>query len=153
MSAAEKAEGGDAMKVKDIMTESIVCCTPETRLQAVARQMIQRDCGAIPVLDDQDHNRPLGIITDRDIVIRTVAQGNNPLEMTAGECMTSPAYTVHPEDTVEDCCQMLEEHQVRRALVVDEHGSCCGIVAQADVARHAGARKTAELVEEVSQPA
>lgn len=141
------------MKVKDIMTETIATCTPETSLREVARRMLESDCGAIPVIDDQDGNRPLGVITDRDIVVRAVAEGKNPLEMTAGECMTSPAYTVHPEDSIEDCCEMLEDHQVRRAVVVDEEGHCCGIVAQADIARHAGARKTAELVEEVSQPA
>jgi CBS domain-containing protein len=97
-------------------------------------------------------NRPLGIVTDRDIVCRTLAEGRNPLEMTAGECMTSPTFTVHPNDTLEECCHVLEEHQVRRAIVIDEEGGCCGIVAQADVARHAGSRQTAELVEEVSQP-
>jgi len=140
------------MRVKDIMTDTISCCTPETSLADVARKMVVHDCGAIPVIDDQDHDRPLGVVTDRDIVCRILALGRNPLEMTAGECMTSPAYAVHPEDTLDDCCQMLEEHQVRRAVVIDEHGSCCGMVAQADLARHAGSRQIAELVEEVSQP-
>src|SRR5262245_2006777 len=118
-----------AMRVKDIMTDTISCCTPETSLADVARKMVVHDCGALPVIDDQDHDRPLGVVTDRDIVCRALAMGRNPLEMTAGECMTSPAYTVHPEDTLDDCCQMLEEHQVRRAVVIDEHGRCCGMVA------------------------
>jgi CBS domain-containing protein len=141
------------MRVKDIMTESITCCTPETPLADVARKMVVHDCGAIPVIDDLDHNRPLGILTDRDIVCRIVASGRNPLEITAGECMTSPAFTVHPDDSIEDCCNVLEQHQVRRAVVVDEEGGCCGMVAQADVARNAPRRQIAELLEEVSQPA
>jgi CBS domain-containing protein len=141
------------MKVKEIMTESITCCTPETPLADVARKMVLFDCGAIPVIDDLDHNRPLGIVTDRDIVCRTVASGRNPLDITAGECMTSPAFTVHPDDSIEQCCNMLEQHQLRRALVVDEDGGCCGIVSQADVARNAPRRQIAELLEEVSQPA
>jgi CBS domain-containing protein len=141
------------MKVKEIMTESITCCTPETPLADVARKMVVHDCGAIPVIDDLDHNRPLGIVTDRDIVCRTVASGRNPLDITAGECMTSPAFTVHPDDSIEQCCNMLEQHQLRRALVVDEDGGCCGIVSQADVARNAPRRQIAELLEEVSQPA
>jgi CBS domain-containing protein len=140
------------MKVQEIMTEGIAYCTPETSLGEVARLMAEHDCGALPVLDDLDRNRPLGIVTDRDIVCRAVAAGKNPLEMTAGEIMTSPAHTVHPQDAVEDCCQVLEGHQVRRAVVIDEQGGCCGMVSQADVARHASARQTAELVEEVSQP-
>jgi CBS domain-containing protein len=134
------------------MTDSITFCTPETPLADVARKMVVHDCGAVPVVDDQDHNRPLGIVTDRDIVCRTIAAGQNPLEMTAGECMTSPAFIVHPDDTLEECCDLLEDHQVRRAVVVDDHGGCCGIVAQADVARHAPRRQIAELLEEVSQP-
>ncbi len=141
------------MKVKEIMTESITCCTPETSLADVARKMVTHDCGAIPVIDDLDHNRPLGIVTDRDIVCRTLASGRNPLDITAGECMTSPAFTIHPNDSIEECCNMLEEHQVRRAVVVDEDGSCCGMVSQADVARNAPRRQIAELLEEVSQPA
>ena len=141
------------MKVKEIMTDHITCCTPETPLSDVARKMVTHDCGAIPVVDDQDHHRVLGIVTDRDIVCRSIAGENNPLEMTAGECMTSPVLTVHPEDSVEDCCEILEEHQLRRAVVVDERGGCCGMVSQADVARHLAPRQVAELVEEVSQPA
>jgi CBS domain-containing protein len=141
------------MKVKEIMTESITCCTPETPLAEVARKMVVHDCGAIPVIDDLDHNRPLGILTDRDIVCRIVASGRNPLDITAGECMTSPAFTVHPDDSIEQCCDLLEQHQLRRAVVVDEEGGCCGIVSQADVARNAPRRQIAELLEEVSQPA
>lgn len=140
------------MKVSDIMTQSIAFCTPETPLSEVAHQMMLYDCGALPVLNDLDHNRPIGIITDRDIVCRSVAQGRNPLEMTTGECMTSPAFTVHPEDPIEFCCQGLELHQVRRAIVIDDDGCCCGILSQADVARHPNARQVAKLVEEVSQP-
>jgi CBS domain-containing protein len=141
------------MKVKEIMTESITCCTPETSLADVARKMVVHDCGAIPVINDLDHNRPLGIVTDRDIVCRILASGRNPLEITAGECMTSPPFTVHPDDTLDECCHVLEEHQVRRAVVIDEEGGCCGMVAQADLARHAPRRQIAELLEEVSQPA
>jgi CBS domain-containing protein len=141
------------MRVKELMTESLACCTPETGLPEVARMMVDHDCGAIPVIDDQDHNRPMGIITDRDIVCRVVADGKNPLEMTAGECMTSPAQTVHPDDTLAECCHVLEQNQLRRVLVVDDQGCCCGIVSQADVAMHASPSKTAEVVCEVSQPA
>src|SRR5687767_9863641 len=92
-------QGGYAMKVRDIMTDAVAYCTPETTLAEVARKMLLHDCGAIPVLDDLDHNRPMGIITDRDIVCRALAEGRNPMEMTAGEIMTSPTFNVHPDDT------------------------------------------------------
>jgi CBS domain-containing protein len=73
------------MQVKEIMTLEPASCTPETPLQKVAQLMIENDCGEIPVIDNSDSCIPVGVITDRDIVCRTVAKGLNPLEMTAGE--------------------------------------------------------------------
>ena len=91
-------------------------------------------------------------MTDRDITCRAVAQGKNPLELTAGDCMTATCTAVTPGTSVEDYCRTFEEQQIRRAPVVDEKGGCCGIVAQADIAQHAGEKETAEVVQQVSQP-
>ena len=140
------------MQVKEIMTKDVACCTPETGLQEVARLMAEHDCGAIPVVEDERSRRPVSVVTDRDIACRTVAEGKNPLELTAGDCMTAECVTVTPEMDVEDCCRVMEENQVRRVPVVDERGGCCGVVAQADVAEHAGGRETSEVVREVSRP-
>lgn len=140
------------MQVKDVMTKDPACCTSDTNLQEVARLMVEHDCGASPVVDSKKTMKPVGVVTDRDITCRTVAQGKNPLEMTAGECMSNPCVTVTPEISVEDCCKVMEEHKVRRVPVVDENGSCCGIVAQADIAQHASKDETAEVVKGVSQP-
>ena len=82
-----------------------------------------------------------------------VAMGRNPLELTANDCMSRPVCTVEPDADLNECCDILEHNQVRRVLVVDGDGCCCGIVSQADLARHAPSRKTAEVVKEVSQPA
>lgn len=140
------------MQAKDIMSKDLVCCTRETSLQQVARMMVEHDCGAIPVMESHENKRPMGIITDRDITCRTVAMGRNPLELTAGDCMTASCITVHPETSIEDCCQCLEEHQLRRVLVVDQDGCCCGIVAQADIARMAPEHEAAEVLKQVSEP-
>lgn len=140
------------MQVKEIMTKDVACCTPETGLRDVASLMVEHDCGAIPVVDDERSRRPVGVITDRDIACRTVAQGKNPLELTAGDCMTAECVTVSPDADVEDCCQVMEENQIRRVAVVDERGSCCGVVVQADIVEHVGRRETAEVVQEVSRP-
>ena len=137
-------------KVREIMTRSPGCCTASTPLEDVARMMIMHDCGEIPVLDDE--GTPIGVVTDRDICCRTVAQGKNPLEMTAGEVMSSPCVTVGVDDTVHECCEVLEAHMIRRVPVVDARGVCCGIVSQADIARGADARETADLLREVSRP-
>jgi CBS domain-containing protein len=141
------------MQVKDIMTREPACCTPDTNLQEVARMMVERDCGGIPVVDERRSMKPMGIVTDRDICCRTVAAGKNPLGMRAGDSMSSPCVTVTPEMSVEDCCRMMEENKIRRVPVVDERGACCGIVAQADIARHAPEQETAGVVKEVSRAA
>ncbi len=138
------------MRIKDIMTADPACCAPDTPLPEVARLMVEHDCGEIPVLDAQ--RQPMGVITDRDITCRTVAENRNPLELTARDCMSSPVVTVASEASVGDCCKTMEDHQVRRVPVVDEQGSCCGMVAQADVARRASAQDAAEVVKEVSRP-
>lgn len=140
------------MQVKDIMTENPACCTPDTSLQEVGQMMVEHDCGCIPVVENEESMKPVGVVTDRDIVSRTVAEGKNPLEMTAGDSMSSPVVTTTPETSVDDCCQMMEENQVRRIPVVDKSGGCCGMVAQADIAMKVPEEKTAEVVQEISQP-
>lgn len=141
------------MKVKDLMTPDLAYCTPLCTLVDVARIMRGRDCGAIPVVKDTAIGHELvGIITDRDIVMRSVAEGLDPTKLTAGQCMSMIIATVSPDDTLEECADIMEEHQVRRVPVVDRQGNCCGIVSQADVARSAPAAQTADVVREVSQP-
>jgi len=139
------------MKVKEIMSKDPACCTRESSLQDVAILMLEHDCGEIPVVDNMQSKRPVGVVTDRDITIRTVALGKTPLELRARDCMSSPAVTVTPETTVDDCCTLMEENQLRRVPVVDESGCCCGIVSQADIARNASKKDAGELVKDVSR--
>lgn len=139
------------MQVKEIMTQNPACCTPDTNLQEVARLMVENDCGCVPVVENLENKKPMGVITDRDICCRTVAEGKNPLEMTAGDCMTATVVTVTPETSVDDCCRTMEQSQVRRVPVVDAEGCCCGMVAQADIAQKTSKQQTAEVVKEVSQ--
>jgi CBS domain-containing protein len=138
------------MRVRDIMSKNVACCSLETGLVEVAQMMVDNDCGEIPVVNTS--NAPIGVVTDRDIICRTVAKGENPIVMQAGDAMTAPCVTVTPASTLEQCCQVLEKNQIRRVLVVDEEGALCGVVAQADIARHAPQAKTANVVKKVSQP-
>ena len=137
-------------KVRDIMTRAPACCSADTPVEEIARMMVMQDCGEIPVLDED--GTPIGVITDRDICCRTVAQGLNPLEMTAQQIMSTPCVTVRVDDSVRECCEVLESHMIRRVPVVDTQGVCCGIVSQADIARGADEHETAELLREVSRP-
>src|SRR5918992_4597322 len=140
------------MEVKDIMTPDPAVCTPDTSVEWAAGLMVEHDCGEIPVVKDIATMQPVGVITDRDITCRTVAKGLNPLTMTVSECMTTPCITVTPDTSLDECCRVLEENQIRRVPVVDAGGACCGIVALADIAKHAKKRETAEVVREVSEP-
>jgi len=138
------------MNVQDVMTRDPACCTPDTDLRQVATLMVQQNCGAIPIVDSFDGKRLVGIVTDRDIVCRTIALGKDPMDLTARDCMTSSVATVTPNDSLETCCNTMEAKDVRRVPVVDGNGCCCGIVSQADVARAAEASQTAEVVRDIS---
>lgn len=140
------------MRVREVMSEYPVCCTPDTSLVEVARLMVEHDCGDIPVVESAQSRRPIGVITDRDITCRTVAHGINPLELRAEDCMSSPVIAVLPDASIEDCCRTMEEHQIRRVPVVDEVGNCVGVVSQADIARVGGRKLAGEVVREVSRP-
>ena len=140
------------MKVKDMMTSEPACCTSDTALPEVARMMVDKDCGEIPVVENKSSKIPVGVVTDRDIVCRTVANGLNPLDLTAADCMTKPIVTVTPDMSLEECCRIMEEKLIRRVPVVDDRGACVGMLAVADVARHTGKNVAGHVVREVSEP-
>lgn len=138
------------MKVREIMTRTPTCCSARTPLEQVARMMVGQDCGEIPVLDDA--GRPLGVVTDRDIVTRTIGRGVDPFTVEAGDCMSSPCVTVREEDDVHGAVELIETHMIRRVVVVNGDGVCTGIVSQADIAQNADTETTAEMLREVSRP-
>src|SRR5512140_1261431 len=116
------------MRVQEVMTTEPACCTPDVDLQQIARKMVEQNCGAIPIVDNYGSKHLLGIVTDRDIVCRTIALGKDPMDLSARDCMTTTVATVKPYDTLETCCQVMEQYDVRRIPVVDGDGCCCGIV-------------------------
>jgi len=140
------------MKVKDVMTADPACCISETALQEVAQMMIDHDCGEIPVVESQETKRPIGVITDRDIVCRAFAKGLNPLDLTVADCMTTPCITVTPETSVGECAWLMEDKKIRRVPGGDVDGCGGGIVALADIALRGKTGVTAEVVKEVSEP-
>jgi len=134
---------------QDVMTANPACCTPETPIDQVARLMVQHDCGEIPVIDPAE--QVIGVVTDRDIVCRIVAQGMNPVAHTAESCMSQPVVTVSADDTLDEVVSTMEHHQIRRVPVVDERGCCAGIIAQADIAWSEASGNVADMVREVSR--
>ena len=141
------------MQVKEIMTSNPFCCTADTSLEEVAKAMVEHDCGEIPIVRTSKDRTLVGVVTDRDIVCRLVAQGINPVDETAESCMSTPVVSVRETTPVEECARIMEESQIRRVPVVNGGGMCCGIVSQADIAKNASRKITADLVKDVSQPA
>ena len=134
---------------RDVMTPDPACCTPTTALNEVARMMAQNDCGEIPVIDHAD--QVVGVVTDRDIVCRIVAEGKNPMAYTAEMCMSDPVVTVRADTPLDEVVATMERHQIRRVPVVDESDVCVGIISQADVSWTGAPREVAKLVREVSR--
>ena len=142
------------MKVKEIMTDAVACCTRDTPLQEAARLMAQNDCGALPVVEDKSSMKLTGIITDRDIVVRCLATGKSPTDAKVGDCMTPRVVSTKPEADLREAERLMEQNQVRRIPVIDDRSKACvGIVSQADIAIRAPEKEVAEVVREVSQPA
>ena len=135
--------------VSSVMTSNPACCTAQTSLRDVARMMAENDCGQIPVVDDAQ--RPIGVITDRDIAIRIVAEGRDTSKACAGDAMSSPVRTVNIDTPLRDVVCAMEADQIRRVPVVDLDGRLAGIVAIADLALAGKDEATAEVVKEVSE--
>lgn len=139
------------MDVRSAMTPNPAACSADTPLCEVAKLMREHDCGQIPVVDADQ--RPIGVVTDRDIVVRLLADGRDPNAARASDCMSTPAMTIDAGQPLADACDLMEAQRVRRLPVVDADGRLCGMVAQADIALHGRDRETLEVVKQVSEPA
>ena len=134
-------------QIREVMTGQPKSCSRDASVREVARLMAQEDVGPIPVVDG---DRLVGIVTDRDIVLRVIAEGRDPESTTVGEIASSDIVTVSPDDELDRALQLLAQHQVRRLPVV-ENERLVGIVAQADIARLGKDEKTGQIVEEISR--
>jgi CBS domain-containing protein len=139
------------MKVQEIMTKDPACCVPESSIQEAAKLMAECDCGEIPVIENTQSGRVVGVVTDRDIACRAVAQARDPRTTKVREIMSAPVITVSPETELDECCRIMEQNQVRRVPVIDQAGRCCGIVSLADIAQAGDEHETAEVVRDVSR--
>ena len=138
------------MKARDIMTSNPEVITPDDSLQQAARLMRDGGFGAVPVVDDENTREVIGIITDRDIAIRHVAEGHD------GSCrvsdhMTKDVEVVRADSDLEDVEDIMSDEQVRRVPVVDENDRLIGMIAQADLVRSTNADDAADTVKDISR--
>lgn len=132
---------------RDIMTTPAETLAPTATLTEAAQQLRDLNVGSLPILDG-DHL--LGVVTDRDIVVRGIAEGLDPSNATVAEVATGAVVTVDVDDDAEKVARIMGERQVRRVPVLDG-GKLVGVIAQADVARDLDARTTGDVVEDISQ--
>jgi CBS domain-containing protein len=134
-------------KVADVMTERPRAVAPQTPLTEVAKVMETEDVGAVPLVDG---DRLVGIVTDRDIVVRAIAKGKDPSGMPASEVSSRELLTVSPDDDLSEALKVMAEYQVRR-LAVTEDDRLVGVVSQADVAMQGKDKDTGQVVEGISR--
>ena len=140
-------------KCREIMTPDPVCSLPADSVTKAAQYMKSENVGSIPVVDDQENKRLVGIITDRDLALGILADGRDAGKTTVKELMTTDPVSCKEDDNVEKALHAMQTHQVRRIPVVDKNQRLVGIIAQGDIAtRLQNPEKTAEVVEEVSRP-
>jgi CBS domain-containing protein len=145
------------MKARDLMTPDPAQVTPSDSLQRVSQLMAEHDCGCIPVVTAADQRSLVGVVTDRDIAIRAVAEGR-PATTPVGEIMTPNPDCVTPDDDLERVEKLMSDRQIRRVVDHDDAGDCVGIIAQADLARAAkrssdpSPKEMVDVLEKISQP-
>ncbi|MFC0625563.1 CBS domain-containing protein [Kribbella deserti] len=133
---------------RDLMTAGAECVGEQETLVDAARKMRDLDVGALPICGDDD--RLKGVLTDRDIVVRCLADGGDPASTTAGSMGQGKPVTIGADDSIEEALATMSEHQVRRLPVIDGH-KLVGMLAQADIARSMPEKLTGEVVQDVSQ--
>jgi CBS domain-containing protein len=139
-------------KCSEVMTREPVCCEPGDPISKAAEVMKREDVGSVPVVESRADGRLVGIVTDRDIVVKVLADGRGVEQATVREAMTSNPVSCREDDDVSRAVSLMEERQVRRIPVVASDGRLSGIIAQADIATRLNKdRTTGELVEAISE--
>jgi CBS domain-containing protein len=141
------------MLVKEVISKNIFFCTPSDTAQTAARTMEANGVGALPVVSDSVDRKLEGIITDRDLCCGVVATAKLAEAAKIADLMTRNPITCEPENTLEDCEELMQKHQIRRLPVIDKEARCIGMIAQADIALHAPAAKAGRTLAEISKPA
>jgi CBS domain-containing protein len=136
-----------ARTARDMMTEGCKCVGEKETILEAAQKLAQLNVGAMPICGEDDKLK--GMITDRDIVVKCLAQGKDPAGCKTGELAEGKPVTIGADDSISDAIKTMKEHSVRRLPVIDGH-DLVGIVSQGDLAQHADEEDVGELVESIS---
>lgn len=141
------------MPIGTIRTREVVVARRHTTVSEAARLMRNHHVGDVVVVDEVDGRKvPCGIVTDRDIVIRAVAEGIDPRTLTVGEVASHHVVAITADQSLDDALALMEQYQVRRLPVIERDDEVVGILAQADIAREVREKRAGEVLEEISKP-
>jgi CBS domain-containing protein len=135
------------LSIKDVMTSNPCTIDAGQSVAYAAKMMREEDVGLAPIVEG---DKLIGMLTDRDIAIRVVAEERNPDQVKVADVASKQVVTIDPQQDLEEALRIMGKHQVRRLAVVEEDGKLVGVVAQADIAREGDDKQTGELVEEIS---
>jgi CBS domain-containing protein len=143
-------KGADEMAktVREAMTSKLCSIDTDKTVAYAAKMMRDEDVGIAPIVEG---DRLVGVLTDRDIAVRVVAEGGDSEQTKVTDVMSRDLVTLDPDQDLDEALRLMARHQVRRLPVVEEDGRLVGVVAQADVAEHAADQQTAEVVEQISR--
>jgi CBS domain-containing protein len=136
-----------AQTARDVMTPDCECIGENETVADAAKRLKELDVGSMPICGEDD--RLKGMLTDRDIVVKVLAEGRDPASTTAGELGEGKPVTIGADDSIDEALKTMAEHKVRRLPVIDDH-RLVGIVAQADIARNVEGGQVGDLVESIS---
>jgi CBS domain-containing protein len=134
--------------IKDVMTSNPCTIDAEKSVAYAAKMMREEDVGLAPIVEG---DKLIGMLTDRDIAIRVVAEGRNPDQVKVADVASKQVVTIDPQQDLDEALRIMAKHQVRRLAVLEEDGKLVGVVAQADIAREGDDMQTGKLVEEISK--
>ena len=137
-----------AKTVREVMTSKLCSIDTDKTVVYAAKMMRDEDVGIAPIVEG---DRLVGVLTDRDIAVRIVAEGRDPEQVKVTEVASRDVVTLDPQQDLDEALRLMARHQVRRLPVVEEDGRLVGVLAQADVAQEAGDRQTGEVVEQISR--
>jgi len=141
------------MKIQDAMSRNPATVTPDAPASEAARIMKDEDVGVVPVIESNESRTLVGVVTDRDLAVRLVAEGRDGQSLVRDVMSGGQMHTCGPDDDLDDVMDTMAREQVRRIPIVDERGALVGIVSQADIVRKASDDAKAErTVERISEP-
>lgn len=139
-------------KARDVMTKDLIYASPQDTVSHVAQLMKREDIGPVLIVDNEESKRLVGIVTDRDLALKVVAEGRDPQTTYVEEVMTRKLITCRPDDDIDNTMKAMAQYQLRRIPVVEDDNRLVGIISQADVATRVDEpEKTAEVVKEISE--